>query len=113
MGASVSPELAWTTLPRAARAYVGSVIAAGAVAFATFVPLSLGQPVLFFALLLFVYLTSAWKVNLPLSPANGSTLSVAYAADLAALLLLGPRQAMIIAMFGAFAQCTLHPRKPY
>ena len=35
-------------------------------------------------------LTSIWKVNLPIPLASGSTLSVSYAADLMALLLLGP-----------------------
>src|SRR5262249_23007369 len=113
MGVSASPELAWTALPPAARVYVAAVIALGTAAFVTFLPQSLGQPALFGALLLFVYLPSIWKVNLPLALANGSTLSVAYAADLTALLVLGPRQAMAIAMVGALTQCTRQPRQRY
>ena len=46
-------------------------------------------------------MTSAWKVNLPISLASGSTLSVSYAADLMALLLLGPPAAIAIAAVGS------------
>src|SRR5712691_3663408 len=106
-------EFAWNRLPRAARVYIATVIASGAVVVATFFPVRFDHPVLFLILLLFVYVTSIWKVNLPLSVSNGSTLSVSYAADLASLLLLGPRAAMLIAMTGAWAQCSLHAKKTY
>ena len=56
---------------------------------------------------------SAWKVNLPLSPNNGSTLSVSYAADLGSLLLLGAPQAMVIAAAGAWTQCTFKIKRRY
>jgi signal transduction histidine kinase/ActR/RegA family two-component response regulator len=38
---------------------------------------------------------------------------VSYAADLMALLLLGPRLAMVIAVIGVVAQCTVHVRQRY
>ena len=51
-------------------------------------------------------LTSLWKVNLPIAHASGSTLSVSYAANLMALLLLGPQRALIVAVAGVWTQCT-------
>ena len=57
-------------------------------------------------LLVFACLTSAWKVNLPIPVANGSTLSVSYAANLMSLLLLGPHHAVLIAVAGVVMQCT-------
>ena len=56
---------------------------------------------------------STWKVTLPIELSSGSTLSVSYAADLMALLLLGPRLAMIIAIAGVIAQCTVHVKQRY
>ena len=63
------------------------------------------QPVLFAVLLVFACLTSIWKVNLPITLTNGSTLSVSYAANLMSLLLLGPQHAVVIAAVGAWTQC--------
>jgi signal transduction histidine kinase/ActR/RegA family two-component response regulator len=51
-------------------------------------------------------MTSVWKVNLPISLASGATLSASYAANLMALLLLGPSHAMVIGVAGAWTQCT-------
>jgi signal transduction histidine kinase/CheY-like chemotaxis protein len=99
--------LSWGALPRPARAYLATVVAAGATVFALFVPLSLPQPVLFAALLASAILTATWKVDLPAAVASGSTLSVSYAADMMALLLLGPQAAMMIAVAGAWAQGTV------
>jgi PAS domain S-box-containing protein len=106
-------EFAWSGLPHAARVYIAAVIAAGAAAAVTFFPVRFDHPVLFLVLLSFVYVTSMWKVNLPLALSNGSTLSVSYAADLASLLLLGPQTAMLIAMSGAWAQCSLQVKRTY
>jgi signal transduction histidine kinase len=92
---------------------VAVVIAAGLCAAAAFFPLDFPRPVLFAVLLLTACLTSIWKVNLPIALTSGSTLSVSYAADLTALLLLGPRHALLIAMAGVWAQCTLNVRQPY
>jgi PAS domain S-box-containing protein len=71
------------------------------------------RPAMFGILLLASCITSAWKVNLPGPPSSGSTLSLSYAADLAALMLLGPEQAMVVALAGVLTQCTVHVRQPY
>jgi len=106
-------ERSWRALPRAARAYVGAVILSGVVIAATFWPARIDRPWLFVALLAFGYLASTWKVNLPLTLSNGSTLSVSYAANLMSLLLLGPRPALVIAIAGAWTQCVVRPKKRY
>ncbi|OLD19527.1 MAG: hypothetical protein AUJ01_05845 [Acidobacteria bacterium 13_1_40CM_3_65_5] len=93
--------------------YVAGVFIAGAVAAATFLPTHINRPILFSVLLVVGYLTSTWKVNLPLPLANGSTLSVSYAADLMSLLVVGPEQAMVVAMTGAWAQCARLPKRGY
>ena len=108
-----SNPLAWRSLPRPAQVYVACVIAAGAVLTWVFVPLQCPQPILFVGLLAASCLTSAWKVNLPLSLSNGSTLSMSYAANLTALLLLGPRLAMIVGAAGVLTQCTVYAKQRY
>src|SRR5262245_60030865 len=105
--------LRWISLPHSARLYVAAVIAAGVGAFAAFFPWSIPRPLLFAALLAAGCGTSIWKVNLPIALTSGSTLSVSYAADLTALLLLGPQQAMVIAVAGVLTQCTVHVKTPY
>src|SRR6266850_4125452 len=107
------PGLRWISLPHPARLYVATVMAVGTCAFLAFFPLAYPRPALFAALLLISCLTSIWKVNLPIALASGSTLSVSYAADLTALLLLGTQEAMVIAVVGVLAQCTLNIRHPY
>jgi len=106
-------DLRFASLPPAARVYVVAVIAAGAAALTARFPTQIDRPILFGLLLAFGWLTSTWKVNLPLALKNGSTLSVSYAADLMSLLLLGPRPAMAIAVVGAWAQCAQQPKKSY
>jgi signal transduction histidine kinase/CheY-like chemotaxis protein len=93
--------------------YVAVVIVAGIWAFAEFLPRSFPEPVLFISLLIAGSLTSMWKVNLPIPLASGSTLSVSYAADLMALLLLGPEAAMVIAVAGAWLQCIRKVKRRY
>jgi PAS domain S-box-containing protein len=93
---------------------VGAVVIAGALALLIQVPVEWPpKPILFATLILASMITSAWKVNLPIPLASGSTLSVSYAADLCALLLLGPGEAVIVAAAGACAQCTLNVKVPY
>ena len=87
--------LAWTQLPRIAQAYVLVVAVAGAYALAQAFPRTFPEPFLFLGLLIAACLTSIWKVTLPLPLTSGSTLSVSYAADLMALLLLGPKPAVV------------------
>ncbi|MGB7217264.1 MAG: HD domain-containing phosphohydrolase [Vicinamibacterales bacterium] len=92
-------------LPVGARVYVSVVIAAGALTFAVFAPHSIARFPFFIALLLFSSLASALKVTLPLAT-SGSTMSVSYAVDFAALLLLGADETMIVAAVSAWSQCT-------
>jgi PAS domain S-box-containing protein len=105
--------LAWRALPPAARRYVATVIVLGAAALVAFFPLTFPRPALFAVLLVASCVTSVWKVNLPIAPSSGSTLSVSYAADLMSLLLLGPRHAVLIAVAGAWTQCVFRVRRPY
>jgi signal transduction histidine kinase/CheY-like chemotaxis protein len=106
-------DLSWRRLPRAAQLYVATVIVLGAATFGAFFPHAVPRPALFLALLALGCVTSTWKVTLPIPLSSGSTLSVSYAADLMALLLLGPRLAMIIAVAGVVAQCTVHVKQRY
>ena len=105
--------LAWHELPYIAQIYIVMVLVAGGFIAAQVLPLTLPQPVLFGALLTAACATSVWKVTLPIPLTNGSTLSVSYAADLMALLLLGRDAAIVISVAGVFAQCTINVRKPY
>jgi signal transduction histidine kinase/ActR/RegA family two-component response regulator len=109
----VNDALGWRALPPAAQLYVGTVIAVGAAEVVAFFPTSYPRPVLFVCLLVASCLASAWKVNLPIHLASGSTLSVSYAACLMALLLLGPRHAMIVAVVGVWTQCSFHVKRTY
>src|SRR4051812_3707917 len=110
-----APEdrLSWAALPMPAQLYVAGVMIGGASAFVAFVPRTFPHPALFVVALLAACLTSLWKVNLPIARAGGSTLSVSYAANLMALLLLGPEQALIVALAGVWTQCTYHAKQPY
>jgi signal transduction histidine kinase/CheY-like chemotaxis protein len=95
------------------RVYVAVVIAAGAAVVAAMFPRELPAPPLFAFALLAACVTAAWKVSLPIPLASGSTLSVSCAAKFMALLLLGPGQAVLIAVAGAFTQCTWKVRQRY
>jgi diguanylate cyclase (GGDEF)-like protein/putative nucleotidyltransferase with HDIG domain len=92
-------------LPLPARLFVGAVLAAGAIVLAAFVPRAIAHLPLFIALLLLSSLASAFKVSLPLA-SSGSTMSVSYAVDFAALLLLGADETMLVAAASAWSQCT-------
>src|ERR671915_852299 len=94
------------SLPLPARLYVGTVITLGAGLLVWFFPVeSLASPWLFLLLLLLSSITSVFKVSLPLAR-SGSTMSVSYAVDFAALLLLGPNETMVVAAASAYSQCT-------
>src|SRR5690606_22680504 len=105
--------LGWQALPRGAQLYVALVLMAGGVVLVQTTPRILPQPLLFAGLLAATCLTAAWKVSLPIPLASGSTLSMSSATKLMALLLLGPRDAVVIAAAGALAQCTYKAREPY
>jgi diguanylate cyclase (GGDEF)-like protein/putative nucleotidyltransferase with HDIG domain len=94
------------SLPLAVRIYVGLVITAGAVLLVVLGPRATFQdPLLFAVLLLLSAITSAFKVSLPLDN-SGSTMSISYAVDFAALILLGPHETMLISVASAWSQCT-------
>ena len=110
----VAPKvLAWRALPASARTYLVVVMLAGGCTLAAIFPRTLPPPALFSVLLVLSWLTSAWKINLPISLTSGSTLSMSYAANLMALLLLGPRHAAVVAVAGVFTQCNWNVRQPY
>ena len=94
------------SLPLPARLYIGATIAVGALLVVSLGPRSTFSNLpLFFVLLLMSAVTSAFKVSLPLAK-SGSTMSVSYAVDFAALLLLGPNETMLVAVTSAWSQCT-------
>ena len=93
-------------LPLPARIYIGATVAIGALLVVLLGPNStFASPLLFSALLLTSAITSAFKVSLPLAK-SGSTMSVSYAVDFAALMLIGPNETMIVAVISAWSQCT-------
>src|SRR5437773_2998592 len=96
-------------LPIPARLFVGAVLAAGALTFGLFAPHEIANPLLFAVLIGCSSLASALKVSLPLST-SGSTMSVSYAVDVAALLMLGPNETMIVAATSAWSQCTFRTK---
>jgi PAS domain S-box-containing protein len=108
-----SHGFAWCGLPRIAQLYVAAIGFAGVCALIVRIPFPAPDPLLFVLLVIASCLTSAWKVNLPIPLTSGSTLSVSYAADLTALLLLGPGPAIIVALAGAWTQCTFKVKERY
>src|SRR4029079_4475484 len=94
-----------------ARVYVSLIIAIGAALFvASIRSATFDQPILFAALVTLAPLPAALRVSLPLTN-GGSTLSVSYAIDFAALLLLGPHETMLVAAAGAISQCHLNTKE--
>ncbi len=98
-------------LPPSAQLYVAAVTLAGAPLILISLPSAWQQPLPFVALLVVACLTSLWKVTLLVPTKSDSTLSVSYAADLMALLLLGPAAATIVAVAGAWTQCTFNVKQ--
>ena len=96
----------WWALPLPARVYVAAVIIGGVAAIVRSVPTTYPSPVLFSVLLVAACLMSAWKIPMPVPAANGCTLSVADAANIMSLLLLGSDAAALIAVAGVWIQCT-------
>lgn len=105
--------LGWRALPLKARLYVVTVIAGGAAVLVAMLPSAFPHPTLFAVMMVIACFTSLWKINLPIPLASGSTLSVSHAAYLMALLLLGPRQTIVIAVAGSLTQCTFKIKQHY
>lgn len=103
----------WRVLPSSAQVYITLVVALGTLWLAASLPITFPDPVMFVSLAFFSCVTSVWKVNLPIAVANGSTLSVSYAANLTSLLLLGPQHAALIAVAGAVTQCRYKAKAEY
>ncbi|MEO7133213.1 MAG: hypothetical protein ABI024_03240, partial [Vicinamibacterales bacterium] len=94
------------SLPLPARLYIGATIVLGALLVVSLAPRATFSNLPLFAFLLIMSaVTSAFKVSLPLAK-SGSTMSVSYAVDFAALLLLGPNETMLVAVASAWSQCT-------
>jgi PAS domain S-box-containing protein len=90
--------------------YVGCVILLGTALLVRFTPLTYPNPWLTIALLCSSLLLSSLKLRLPLGR-GVSTMSMACAADLVALMTLGPNVAMLTASTGVLFQCTWRVRR--
>jgi diguanylate cyclase (GGDEF)-like protein/putative nucleotidyltransferase with HDIG domain len=98
--------------PPRGQVYVYAVIVLGAVVMANaLTTLQLPRPGLFAAFLVLSVITSALKLDMPLGP-GGSCISLSYAVDFTALLLLGPAPTMLIVMSSAWSQCTFRMSEP-
>ena len=93
-------------LPRLAKIYVGAMVTGGgALLVICFPRAEFADPVLFGVLLALSSISSVFKVSLPLSRGR-STMSISYAVDFAALLLIGPHETMLVAAASAWTQST-------
>src|SRR5262245_39933595 len=90
--------------------YIGGVTAIGLALLIGFAPRSFSNLPLTFALLGASLLLSNFKLRLPLWR-GVSTMSMACAADLLALMILGPSVAMLTSSAGVLLQCTLRVRR--
>ena len=98
-------------LPLAARVYVCGVIALAVGILAAVLPsLAFPRPLLFVALFALSVITSAVKVDLPVG-VGSSCISLSYAVDFMALLLLGPGPTILIALASAWSQCTFRMKQ--
>src|SRR4051812_5979533 len=100
------------SLPIVARVYVLAVVAAGAwLGVSSVVGLHLDRPGLFTALLLLSVVTSIFKISVPMPAkfaAQPLTMSLAFAANFAALLLLDGPSATLVAVIAAWSQTTFN-----
>jgi len=101
-----------THRPLAGRIYVFAMIALGAVLMLSVLSTwQLERPGLFAALLVLSVVSSALKVDMPLG-VGSSCISLSYAVDFTALLLLGPAPTMLIAVASGWSQCTFRMSVP-
>ena len=98
--------------PLAGRIYVFAMIALGAVLMASAVSSwQLARPGLFAVLLVMSVISSSLKVEMPLG-VGSSCISLSYAVDFTALLLLGPAPTMLIAVASGWSQSTFRMSVP-
>ena len=90
--------------------YVGGVIVAGGVMLVQFAPRTYPRPWMALAFLLAALVLSVFKLRLPLARSN-STMSMAYAVDFAALMMVGADLAMVVAAAGVLTQCTVRVKR--
>ena len=91
--------------------YVGGTIAIGGALLAVHAPWAYPDPLLALGLLCAALALSVFKLRLPLT-SDVSTLTLAGAVDLLALLMSGADLAMVIAAVGVLVQCTVRVRRP-
>ena len=103
---------AWTALPVRLRWLTAGTVAAAALrlAFGTTPSASVPTMAWFFGLLLVSSISATFKVRLPLT-GGGSTMSLSYAVDFAALLLVGPDLACVAAALSTWSQTTFRVRR--
>jgi diguanylate cyclase (GGDEF)-like protein len=105
-----------TSLPLAARVYVGIVLALGGLLLGmAIVSAPFEQPSRFFVLLLLSLMASVLKICIPLPRAltetlsdNALAMSMSVTVNLTALFVLGADEATLIAAAGAWSQCTFN-----
>jgi diguanylate cyclase (GGDEF)-like protein len=101
-----------SALPAAARVYVLAIMALGGLSFGwTLTTLEITRPAPFLALLLLACIGSVFKFSVPLPRAMALTpltMSLSFAVNFAALLLLGGEHATLISMAAAWCQCTFN-----
>jgi diguanylate cyclase (GGDEF)-like protein/putative nucleotidyltransferase with HDIG domain len=98
-------------LPLVARVYVCAVMVLGVAVVAVLLPsLQFPHPGLFVSLLVLSVISSALKVDLPVG-VGSSCISLSYAVDFTALLLLGPAPTVLIAMASAWTQCSFRMKQ--
>lgn len=101
-----------TRNPIAGRLYVFAMIALGTVLMASALSSwQLARPGLFAVLLVMSVISSAMKVDMPLGVGT-SCISLSYAVDFTALLLLGPAPTMLIAVASGWSQATFRMSVP-
>jgi signal transduction histidine kinase/ActR/RegA family two-component response regulator len=113
--AAESPRnnMSWELLPGVAQVYVSAVMGSGIAVLVAMFPTTFPLPWLSVGLIIAACLTATWKVNLLMPLGSGSTLSVSCAANLAALLLLGPGHSVLTAAAAAVTQCTYKVKQRY
>lgn len=100
------------SIPAEVRAYIGAAVLVSTILLAVGIArVQSDQLPLFFGLLALSSLTSAVKISLPVTR-SGSTLSLSYVVNFAALLLLGPWATVPIAAISGWSQCTFRMRVP-